>query len=149
MNFFARFRRQPTLVIQAISAVLTYLVTYQISGLSAVQAGAIVAVLSAALGVYNAWKVRPISPAVWQTVVTTGAALLSAYGMNWSQEQIGSLQMAVIAVMAMLTWQSVTPKDDPAPVGVAPVDPVTVGPELPGSVPPGPTMAQPRQRDSY
>lgn len=108
-------RREPTLIIQAISAVLAFVVTYSIPGLSAEQAGAIVAVLSAALGAYNAFKVRPMAPAVWTTLVTTAAALLSAYGMHWTPEQVGNLQLVAIAVMAFLTRQSVTPADNPVP----------------------------------
>lgn len=121
---WARIKGHPTLVIQAISAVLAWLVTYQLPGLSAGQAAAVIVVLSAILGAYNAWRVRPVAPAVWQALVTTGTALLSAYGLHFSQQQVGALQLAVVSVMALLTWQSVSPVEgrstdvdvaDPAP----------------------------------
>lgn len=118
MNF-TLWRREPTLILQAISALLAFLVTYQIPGLSGVQAGAIVAVLAAALGAYNAWKVRPVAPAVWQLLVTTGAALLGAYGLHYTAEQLGNFQFFVIAVMALITRGSVTPAIDPVPTAPA------------------------------
>lgn len=118
MNF-TLWRREPTLIIQTISALLAYLVTYQIPGLSSMQAGAIVAVLAAGLGAYNAWKVRPVAPAAFTTAVTTVTALLSAYGMHWTQQQVGNLQFLVIAVLALITRGSVTPVKDPVPTAPA------------------------------
>jgi len=103
------FGREPTLWLQAISAALAFFVTFGWSGLSATQAGATVAVLAAIIGVLNAWRVRPIAPAIFTTVVTTGAALLSTYGLDFPQERIGQFQLAVVAVMALLTRVQVTP----------------------------------------
>ena len=103
------FGREPTLWLQAISAALAFFVTFGWDGLSATSAGAITAVIAAALGVVNAWATRPIAPAVWTTVITTGAALLSTYGLDFSQERVGQFQLAVIAVMALLTRVQVTP----------------------------------------
>jgi membrane-bound ClpP family serine protease len=104
-----KFRLEPTLVLQTISAALAFLVTFGFDFLSADQAGLIVALIAAAFGVVNALKVRPVAPAVFQTLITTGAALLTTYGLDFSQERIGAFQLLVVAVVAMLTRNQVTP----------------------------------------
>lgn len=128
-RFKAIWRRQPTIVLQTANALLAFLVTFQMPGLSATNAGAITALGAAVIGVWNAWKVRPVTPAVWQTLVTTGAALLATYGLHFSQERIGTLQLAVISVVALLTWQSVSPTD--APAGGVVVPPGTPDDQVP------------------
>jgi hypothetical protein len=103
------FGREPTLWLQAISAALAFFVTFGWDRLSPMQAGGIVAVLTAIISVINAWQVRPIAPAVWTGLITTCAALLSTYGLDYSQERIGQFQLVAIAVMALITRVQVTP----------------------------------------
>lgn len=110
-----RLRLEPTLVLQTISALLAVVVTFGLPGLSNEQAGLIVAALAAVFGVWNALHVRPVGPAAFQTLVTVGAALLTAYGLNLSQELIGAVQVLVVALVAMATRTQVTPNVDPAP----------------------------------
>lgn len=107
-----KFRLEPTLILQAISALLAFLVTFALPGLNAEQAGLITAAVAAIIGVVNAFHVRPVAPAVFQTLITTGAALLTAYGLHFSAEAVGALQVLVIAVVAMLTRQAVSPAAD-------------------------------------
>lgn len=109
------FGREPTLVLQTVSALLAVLVTFQFSGLSAEQASLIVAALSAVIGVVNAVVVRPIAPAAFSGFVAAGAALLAGYGLDLSQELVGSVQVAVLTVLALVTRVSVTPVADPRP----------------------------------
>lgn len=125
------FGREPTLVLQAASALLAFLVTFGWDGLSDKQAGAIVAVLAAVFGVVNALQVRPVAPAVFTTLITTGAALLATYGLDFPQERIGQFQLAVVAVVALLTRQQVTPAADPVDAG-------RLGAILPAKRGPGP-----------
>jgi len=113
-----KFKWEPTLFLQALSAVLALVVTFGLPGLSDEQAGLIVAVVAAVLGVINAWKVRPIAPAIFQTLITTGAALLTAYGLDLNQQTVGALQLAVIAIVAMLTRQQVSPVPPAGPPSV-------------------------------
>ena len=110
-----KLRLEPTLVLQTISALLAVVVTFGLPGLSAEQAGLIVAVIAAVFGVVNAVRVRPIGPAAFQTLVTVGAALLMSYGLHLSQELVGAIQVLVVAVVAMGTRTQVTPNVDPAP----------------------------------
>jgi hypothetical protein len=109
------FGREPTLVLQSLSAVLSVFVAVGIPNLSAEQAGLIIAVISAALGVVNAVMVRPVAPPAFIGFVSAGAALLSAYGLELSQELVGSVTVAVVAVLALLTRGQVTPVADPRP----------------------------------
>lgn len=109
------FGREPTLVLQALSAVLAILVTFGFSGLSAEQAGLIVAALGAGIGVLNALLVRPVTPAAFTGLVAATAALLTSYGLDLSQELVGSVQVAVIALLALVTRVQVTPVTDPRP----------------------------------
>jgi hypothetical protein len=108
-------RREPTLVLSVLSGVLAILVSFGFPGLSAEQAGLLIAVVSAVIGVINAVAVRPISPAAFTGLVAAAAALLTSYGLNFSQEQVGSVQVAVVAVLALITRVSVTPLADPRP----------------------------------
>ncbi|MEU7771215.1 hypothetical protein AB0C44_07805 [Micromonospora taraxaci] len=107
------FGREPTLVIQAISALLGVVVTFGIDGLSATQAAAIVAVLTAVTTAINATMVRPIAPAAFTGLVTAVAVLVAAYGLDVSQETVGAVQVAVVGVLALLTRNQVTPAADP------------------------------------
>lgn len=107
------FGREPTLYIQALSAMLGVFVTFGVDGLSATQAAAIVAVLSAVLAAVNAAMVRPVAPAAFTGLVTAVAVLVAAYGMEVSQETVGAVQVAVVGVLALLTRNQVTPAADP------------------------------------
>lgn len=113
------FGREPTLILQVISAVLGLLVTFQLPNLSAEQAGAIVAVLAAAISVVNALLVRPVAPAAFTGFVAATVALVSAYGFNVSQETVGGLNAVVVTVLALIFRAQVTPVAHP---GVGPVD---------------------------
>lgn len=109
MKFFGR---EPTLYIQAISAALGVAVTFGLDGLSATQAAAIVAVLTAVTTAINAALVRPVAPAAFTGLVTAAAVLLAAYGLEVAQETVGAVQVAVIAVLALLTRTQVAPTAD-------------------------------------
>jgi uncharacterized protein (DUF697 family) len=102
-------RWEPTLWLQLASLVLALLVTFQLDWLTAEQAGLIVAVIAAGLGAVNAAMVRPIAPAAFTYVVQAIAALLSAYGLDFTQERIGLVQGIVVVALAMVTRQAVTP----------------------------------------
>ncbi|GAB3856523.1 hypothetical protein GCM10029963_53040 [Micromonospora andamanensis] len=107
------FGREPTLWIQALSAMLGVLVTFGVPGLSATQAAAIVAAVSAVFAAINAALVRPVAPAAFTGLVTAFAVLVAAYGLDVSQETVGAVQLTVVAVLALLTRTQVTPAADP------------------------------------
>jgi hypothetical protein len=106
MKFFGR---EPTLVIQTISAGMAILVAFGMPGLSAGQAALIVAVLNGALGAANALMVRPLAPAAFTGLVAACAALLGAYGFGVPQEAVGAISAGVIAVLVLLTRGQVSP----------------------------------------
>ncbi|GAA4718380.1 hypothetical protein [Phytohabitans rumicis] len=138
---FKIFGREPTLVIGVIAAVLSILVCFNLDFLSAKQAALIVVALNALLGALNALAVRPIPPAAVTYFVGAVAALLAAYGLDVTQEQVGAVNGAFIAILMFLTRGQVTPVADPRPVdGVIPAG-VTV-PDA-ATEPTGPIPAQP------
>lgn len=110
------FGREPTIVLQAFSALLTVLVAFGFKNLSAEQASLIVAAFAGFIGVINAVITRPITPAAFTAFVAAGAALLTGYGLDLSQELVGAVQLAVVAVLALLVRGQVTPVADPRPV---------------------------------
>jgi hypothetical protein len=100
--------REPALVITAISAALSLLVTFNV-GLSGEQAGAIVAVISGVLAAATAAMTRPIAPSAFTGLVAVIVALLAAYGFNVSPETVGALNAVVLAVLGLLTRGQVSP----------------------------------------
>ncbi|MFD5137440.1 hypothetical protein ACFWMX_14560 [Streptomyces sp. NPDC058378] len=112
------FGREPALIIATVSAALSLLVSFGF-GLSAEQAGAIVAVISAVFAVAAAVVTRPIAPSAFTGLVAASVALLAAYGLSVSAETVGALNAVVLAVLGLMTRGQVSPtKDTPRPVGV-------------------------------
>jgi hypothetical protein len=107
------FGREPALVLGVLSAGLSLLVTFQF-GLTGEQAGAIVAVISAAFAAATAFVTRPVAPAAFTGLVTAAAALLAAYGLNVAPETIGAINFFVLAVLGLLTRGQVSPAAAPA-----------------------------------
>lgn len=107
--------REPTVIIQTLAALLGIGVAFGLPNLSAEQAGFIIAAIYALLGAFNAFAVRPIAPAAFIGAVGAIAALTAAYGLEFSQEQIGSVSSALVAVIVLLTRAQVSPVNDPRP----------------------------------
>jgi hypothetical protein len=103
------FDREPALIVNTVSALLSLIVTFNI-GMSGEQAGAIVAVTSAVFGVIVAAATRPIAPSAFTAAVAAGAALLAAYGLDVSAETVGATNAAALAALALLTRGQVSPK---------------------------------------
>lgn len=101
------FGREPAAVVATVGAVLTFLATLHMPYLSAGQAAAATAVVSALVLLATT---RPVAPALVTGVITTGAALFSAYGVHASPEVVGGLTGAVLAVFALITRAQVAPQ---------------------------------------
>lgn len=110
------FGREPALIISATGAVLGVVVSFNV-GLSAVEAGWWMALLSAGFGAAAAAATRPIAPAAFTGLVAAGAGLLTAYGFDVSAETVGSINAAVLAGLALLTRGQVSPVAKPKSVG--------------------------------
>lgn len=114
-----------TLVIAAIAAGLNWLVGFQLDFLSADQAAAWIVVINAVAAVVAAWKTRPIPPQVFVYLISSGAALMLAYGLSVSQEHVASFTDLILAFLALLTRGQVSPASD-VPAQVAELNrPVT------------------------
>lgn len=107
------FGREPALVIQTIAALLALFVGFGVPGLNDGLVAAITALLTAAAAAWTAYHVRPIAPAVFTGVITTGATLLAAFGVDLSQSQVSLVTAAAATVMGLLMRAQVTPEHDP------------------------------------
>ena len=102
------FGREPALIIAALSAGLSLLVSFNF-GLSAEQAGALVAVVSALFAAATAVITRPIAPSAFTGLVAAAVALLAAYGFSVSAETVGALNAVVLGVLGLVTRGQVSP----------------------------------------
>lgn len=109
--------REPQLVINAVSAALSLLVTFQF-GMTGEQAGAIVAVISGVFAAVAAAVTRPIAPGAFTGLVAAAAALIAAYGIEVTPETVGAVNGLVLTVLALLSRGQVTPSKPDAPAGV-------------------------------
>lgn len=114
------FGREPALVIQATAAILAVGAGLGLPGISDGVIAAGTAFLTAAAAAYTALHVRPVAPAVFTGVITTGATLAAAFGLDLAQGQVGLISAASLAIMAMLTRQQVTPAYDPSATALGP-----------------------------
>ncbi|MFC8985995.1 hypothetical protein [Streptomyces sp. NPDC057115] len=103
------FGREPVVVLNTLAAVLGLVVSLGITSLTAVQAGAIVAVVSAVLGGVAAAMTRPVAPQAFTAIVAAGATAVAAFGYEVSQETVGAINTLVLAVLTLLTRVQVSP----------------------------------------
>lgn len=110
------FGREPSLWITAIGTALSLVAGFGLDWLTPGQAALVVVVLNAVLGAWNAWAVRPMAPAAFTYLVGAVAALVAAYGVHVTQSQVGLVNGALLAVLALLLRGNVTPEADPRPL---------------------------------
>jgi len=106
------FGREPALILGTLSAALSLLVTFNV-GMSTEQAGALVAVVSAAFAAVTAAVTRPIAPSAFTGLVAAVAALTAAYGLDVAPETVGAVNAVVLAMLALLTRGQVSPAPRP------------------------------------
>lgn len=109
------FGREPVVVLNTLSAVLGLIVTLGVTSLTAEQAGATVAVVSAVLGGIAAAMTRPIAPQAFTAIVAAGATAVAAFGYDVSQETVGAINTVVLAGLTLLTRVQVAPSNPSAP----------------------------------
>lgn len=88
------FGREPALIVGFVGAVLTSLAALELPWLSAGQAAAITAAVSAVL---IATLTRPFAPALFVGAFTVVAALFAQYGLELSDEIIAGISGAILA----------------------------------------------------
>lgn len=111
------FGREPVVILNALSAILGLVVTLGVTGLTQDQAGAIVGVISAILGVIAAALTRPVAPQAFTTLVAAGVSFVATFGYDVPQATVGALNVAVLAVLTLLTRGQVTPAPAAQPSG--------------------------------
>ncbi|MDX3643086.1 hypothetical protein [Streptomyces sp. MB09-02B] len=111
------FGREPVVVLNTLSAVLGLIVSLGVTSLTAEQAGAIVAVVSAVLGGIAAAMTRPVAPQAFTAIVASGATAVAAFGFEVGQETVGAVNTLVLAVLTLLTRVQVSPAPPSAPTG--------------------------------
>lgn len=121
------FGREPVVILNAVQAVLLFAVAAGIPYITEDAVPLIVAALGAAFGAVQAAMVRPIAPAAFTGVVTTLAPLLSYYGVGVSEELVVAVNGAIVAVLALITRQQVSPAPPRThkPAAVTPGDTTT------------------------
>lgn len=109
------FGREPALIISAIGALVTLLVSLNIPGLSA---GAGAAIVTAVTALIIAVTTRPIAPALFTAVVSAGAALFAEYGLNVSDATVAAISGLVLVGFSLAGVRpQVTPTADPRVIG--------------------------------
>lgn len=92
------FGREPALIVGALGALITLLVSFDIPGLNAGQGAALTSALTA---VIIAATTRPIGPAVFTAIVAPAAALFAEYGLHVSDAVVVAVPSAIVAVFAL------------------------------------------------
>jgi hypothetical protein len=110
--------REPTVILQAISAGLALVVAIGIPGLplDADLSALLVAAIGAVFGALNAWAVTPRPPAAFLAVVAAVVPIAARFGFEASTELVGALNAFIVVVLALMTRQQVTPVADPRPI---------------------------------
>jgi hypothetical protein len=104
-----KFSREPALWINVVAAVLGLIVTFGMSWLDVSDATNIVAALTAATGAITAIKTRPWSVSIFTGVISTTAVLLAGYGLDFSQEQVGSVQLIAATILTLIARGQIEP----------------------------------------
>lgn len=105
------FGREPALIVGFVGAVLTVLVSLNLSWFSVGQAAAAGTFITAMI---IAAATRPVGPAVFVACLSAGAALFYQYGLHLSDALVAGLSGLLLAGFALFGIRpQVTPKDDP------------------------------------
>jgi uncharacterized membrane protein YphA (DoxX/SURF4 family) len=107
-------RNEPAGIIGLLTAVLAFVVSLNLHGLSSVQAGYIVGAVTAVGGLVVAWRTRPVAPGVITAAISALAALATAYGFHPRAAVVGAVAALAVALSSFLTRGQVSP------VGVTP-----------------------------
>jgi hypothetical protein len=103
------FGYEPVVILNALAAALGLVVSLGFTGLTADQAGAIVAVVTAVFGAVAAAMTRPIAPQAFTTLVAAGATLVATFGYDLSTGTIAAINTAALAILTLLTRSQVSP----------------------------------------
>lgn len=105
----SRLLGNPALVLYAINALVAWFVSFGLP-LSNTMTEAITVLATAALSIAAAMATRPLPVSMISAAFATGMAALAAFGLHFSQSQIGTSVVVISLVLAYLTHQNVSPK---------------------------------------
>lgn len=112
------FGREPALWISTLAALLAVAAGFGLPGVDDGVIAAATAFLTAGAAAWTAVRVYPVAPAVFTGVITTGATLLAAFGLDLAQQHVALVTAAAMAVMTLITRQQVEPVNAPPPDAV-------------------------------
>jgi hypothetical protein len=107
------FGRDPVLWGGALSSLVTLLVTFNLDGLSAEQAGLWSAAVAAVFGAFQAWATRDTFLALANTATKAVLALGIGYGLALTAEQVGLFAAAVAGFLDLFLRTQATPVETP------------------------------------
>lgn len=105
------FGREPALWLAVIGSILTVLVGMNLDFLSAGQAAAIMAAVTA---VIIAICTRPVAPALFTGVLAAGVALFAEYGVHLPDGVVAGLTALVLSLFALVSRGQISPDVKPA-----------------------------------
>lgn len=100
--------REPALIVGVIGAFLTTVAATGVDFLSAGQAAAATAAITA---IVIAVTTRPVGPALFTGAWTAIVALLAEYQLDLSDELVGAVSGLILAVFAFITREQVSPQN--------------------------------------
>lgn len=101
--------REPALWLAVLQGFLAVVVGFQWDALNAEQAALWLAATNALIMVVMAWATRPIAPTIFTNAFSIIATLLAAYGLNLGQEMVGSINLAIMAVVVLIARGEISP----------------------------------------
>lgn len=130
MNALKTFLRyEPVLLAWALNGGLAAFLAYA-TGLTSTQMAAVTTITTALVGIYTAYRTRPIAVSVITGALATIAVAIGAFGFNLSANEIGGATTIIGGVLMLLLRANVAPFVKPVPIAPTPepVDPPAPAP---------------------
>lgn len=108
------FGREPAVYGGLVEVVLTLMLVFGVDGLSKQSIGLIMAVVSAALGLYTAWVTKDTLLGVAIGLLKAAFALLAGYGLELTQDQTGAIIAAVAVLLSVFQRTQTSPLAAPS-----------------------------------
>ena len=111
--------REPATWLALLNALLGLLVALHVFGLTDKQAGVLVTVVTAAIGLVTAFLVKPFAPTAATYFASAVFEALAAFHFEVSQAVTGTVPLVILALVAAVVRPQSTPRSSPAVVDPA------------------------------
>lgn len=111
------FGRDPAIWLAVINAGIGLVVALHWLGLTTMQGGALVTVVSAILGLATAFYVKPFAPTAATYLVGVVFEALSTFQYHVSAQAVASINLLILAMVAAIVRPQSTPAADPVAAG--------------------------------